>query len=409
MRIGQGVTLVVLTGALVGLQSAFQAFAGPRTVEDPQLSFSLAESFPAETNLDLPDIANAVDVWLEDFSSAAVDRELLLAHFYLAQKSGEALDPILAALKDTAKAGKDVRILFEKKLSPQFLADLPDLQSAGIETKLFDVAALTGGIHHAKYYVKDGSVSFIGSQNLDWRSLSHIGEVGVRVQSKPFASQIKAVFEGDWKDGSAKRPKQADAPRFSNKKAGVEYLYVAVSPPALTPKGYPNGWDEMLRLLGSAKKSVHLQALQYAPAGYNGAVNEQMHKALIAAAGRGVRVNLLVSNWNLKEGKLPYLRELSTTKGITVKISSIPEHSKGFIPFARVEHSKIMIVDDAIGWVGTSNYEPDYFSASRNLEVIFKDRANVPLLAKKFAHSWDSLYAATFDPEKSYTPPRTKE
>ena len=47
----------------------------------------------------------------------------------------------------------------------------------------------------------------------------------------------------------------------------------------------------------------------------------------------------------------------------------MPEWSGGYIPFARVEHCKYVVVDSSWTWVGTSNWEPGYFHATRNLAV----------------------------------------
>jgi phosphatidylserine/phosphatidylglycerophosphate/cardiolipin synthase-like enzyme len=44
----------------------------------------------------------------------------------------------------------------------------------------YDVKALTGGIQHAKFFIVDGEQVFFGSQNFDWRALSHVHEIGVR-------------------------------------------------------------------------------------------------------------------------------------------------------------------------------------------------------------------------------------
>ncbi len=83
--------------------------------------------------------------------------------------------------------------------------------------------------------------------------------------------------------------------------------------------------------------------LNYSPAAeerYYGVIDN----ALQPAAVRGVQVRMIVSNWNIREPDIYYLKSLQIISGVEIGISTIPEHSKSFIPFARVEHCKYMLV-----------------------------------------------------------------
>ena len=51
---------------------------------------------------------------------------------------------------------------------------------------------------------------------------------------------------------------------------------------------------------------------------------------------------------------------------------SVPELPGRFIPFARVVHSKYLIVDEKILWVGTANWEPGMFLGCRNIELVIR-------------------------------------
>ena len=81
---------------------------------------------------------------------------------------------------------------------------------------------------------------------------------------------------------------------------------------------------------------------------------------------------------------------------VAVKLLSIPKFSGGDIPFARVAHAKYLVVDGAAAaWVGTSNWEGDYFEKSRNVSV-FVDGGPLPKrLSGVFEEDFSGAYATT--------------
>ena len=82
------------------------------------------------------------------------------------------------------------------------------------------------------------------------------------------------------------------------------------------------------------------------------------------------------------------LRELSTHKNVEVRISRVPFEGTKYVAFARVEHCKFMVVDDEWLWVGTSNWEPSYFTGSRNIGLTVRDRALATEARLAFQNSW---------------------
>jgi len=83
-------------------------------------------------------------------------------------------------------------------------------------------------------------------------------------------------------------------------------------------------------------------------------------------------VRLVVSDWTLGGNNEEALRDL-VRHGVQVKISRVPEWSRGYVSFARVEHCKYMAADGEWLWVGTSNWEPGYFLDTRNLGLTIHD------------------------------------
>jgi phosphatidylserine/phosphatidylglycerophosphate/cardiolipin synthase-like enzyme len=127
------------------------------------------------------------------------------------------------------------------------------------------------------------------------------------------------------------------------------------------------------------------------------------------AAARGVKVRLLCADWCKRASTIPYLKSLTVVPNIEVKLITIPESSKGFIPFARVIHSKYMVVDGHASWIGTSNWERDYFHQSRNVGITVESEKIAAILTRYFASGWESAYAYRVDPAADYTPPRISE
>ena len=127
--------------------------------------------------------------------------------------------------------------------------------------------------------------------------------------------------------------------------------------------------------------------------------------ALRAAATRGVKVRLLVSNWNTEKPAIDHLKSLAMLPNVEVRIVTIPKVSTGFIPFARVWHSKTLVIDGKLAWVGTSNWAGGYFDLSRNMEVVMRNEAMARRLYAVQEQAWSSPYAQPLDINKDYPKP----
>jgi phosphatidylserine/phosphatidylglycerophosphate/cardiolipin synthase-like enzyme len=67
-----------------------------------------------------------------------------------------------------------------------------------VRLRSVDYRRLAGGVQHAKFLIADGSDAFLGSQNFDWRALSQIHELGIRVRIPEVAQAMQDVFDSDW-------------------------------------------------------------------------------------------------------------------------------------------------------------------------------------------------------------------
>ncbi len=368
-------------------------------------SIELVESVPEETPLDHHGIRNTAQVWIEMLRAAR--QSIDIEQFYLANTTDGALEPVIREVEAAAARGVRVRIIAEKKFSATYPETLNRLRTAPhTEVRLLDVLSILGsGVQHAKYFVVDEVDVFVGSQNWDWRALSHINELGVRVRDSISAVAFNRLFACDWAlAGGMELPDALLAagtipdvfPRALDSAADSCTLAPVFSPRLLLPDGARWDADALVDLLDGAKDSVKLQVLSYGS-------YPLLEDALLRAAVRGVRVFVLVSDWSLSSSKQKDLKRLQSAEGITVRFTAIPEHSSGFISFARVEHCKYLLIDADRAWVGTNNWSPDYFVSSRNAGLILRCPRLTALLHQKYAMSWDGPFAKTIDPDTTYT------
>jgi phosphatidylserine/phosphatidylglycerophosphate/cardiolipin synthase-like enzyme len=67
-----------------------------------------------------------------------------------------------------------------------------------------------------------------------------------------------------------------------------------------------------------------------------------------------------------------------------------------------------MVVDGERAWVGTSNWEGDYFKKSRNVGLIIEGPAFAAQLDKVFNDGFSGPYAEVVNPERTYEAPRVE-
>lgn len=399
--------------ALVTGCGTARAVGGPPSPEAATLE--LIESVPVETTLDHPDIRDAFEVW--PLMIGRAQKTLDIAEFYIISEPGKRMAPVLDAIAAAGARGVKVRILADAKFAKQYHDDLDRLATLdNVQVVQWDVGPTLGGVLHAKYFVVDGVDAYLGSQNFDWRSLEHIQELGVRVRVPEVVGLLADVFATDWGLATGEptdaRVMHVPASAFPVKTTigGKPAEITAVASPV---KWLPDeaSWDlpQLVALIDGAKERVSVQLLTYETRHRTEEPFDTLDEALRRAALRGVKVHLMVANWNLRGDRLPALEKLASVPGVEVRFVSIPEATTGFVSFARVCHAKLMVVDDDRSWVGTSNWGRGYFYGSRNVSVIVKSRAFATQLAGFFGTTWASSYAETLIPGRRYEPPRISE
>jgi phosphatidylserine/phosphatidylglycerophosphate/cardiolipin synthase-like enzyme len=378
----------------------------------PRPAFELVESAPIETSLDHPAIRNADVVWVELIDAAK--RSLDFGEFYASDQAGSRLSKVVEALERAAERGVAVRFLVDQKFTSAYPETIERLKRAkGAAVRVLDLSSTTRGVLHAKYFVVDGETVYLGSQNFDWRSLEHIQELGVRLAQPDVARAVQAVFELDWRAAGGEKIDWKSAPAIAGSfpvrvGEGADAVLVTpvFSPEPMLPPGA--AWDlpKLVEWIDAAKESVRVQLLTYRAKSRDGGEFAELEGALRRAAARGVKVQLLCADWCKRKGTIEGLQALEPLDHLEVRLATIPPWSGGFIPFARVCHAKYCVIDGTRAWIGTSNWERDYFSASRNLGLLIEGASVGGELERFFASLWDSPYCAAVDPKAVYEPPR---
>ncbi|GBQ22778.1 phospholipase D [Gluconacetobacter sacchari DSM 12717] len=396
------------------------ALASPSArAEAPTPSFRIVESVPEQTIYGEPGVPRTQPVWLDMIRHAG--RTIDVAQFYIADRPGRAMSPVLQALIDSANAGVRVRLIvddsFLKETAP-VLERLKPIHNIQVET--LPTKRLTGGVLHAKFMIVDGRQVFVGSQNWDWRALEEIHEIGAAIDDPAIAGSFESAFDTLWALGGGRTLPQTRMQPPADRPIATEFAPVtlrdptgesviafpAFSPPMMMPTTLTAEEPSLVTMIHAARHTFRLQVLtlsalkHYGPKGYW----PELDAALRDAAARGVSVQIIVSNWALNEPMQSYLKSLAALPNIEVKFSTVPQAGSGFIPFARVEHCKYAVADDDTVYIGTGNWEWSYFNTTVNASIFVHGHGPAATLNRIFVRDWTGPYVTTIAPGTRYTP-----
>jgi phospholipase D3/4 len=390
----------------------------------PTPSFQLVESVPEATSYGTAGVPRTQAVWLQMIRGAK--HSIDIAAFYISDRAGSSLTPVLDALIARADAGIKVRVLLDESFLKNNQAGVDYLRKHGkIEIRLLPVSGMTSGVLHAKYMVIDGIDVFVGSQNWDWRALEQIHELGARIRDPRIAQTFDATFDFDWQlaehhdlpraaeaavEPPAFDPVTAEDPSVLDAQGNDPLIaFPAFSPPSLMPAWVTQEQPALVQMIQASQHVLRVQVMtitairQYGPNGWW----PDIDSALRDAAARGVQVRILVADWALREPTQSYLKSLAVLPNITVKFSQLPLAPEGFIPYARVEHAKFAIADDRSIYIGTGNWEWSYFNTTVDASIFVHGLAPAKTLTQMFDADWNGKYVTTMEAGKNYPAPRT--
>jgi cardiolipin synthase len=291
---------------------------------------------------------------------AARQRVWLETYIILDDAAGRAVAEVL---KDRARAGLDVRLLYDfigSQTTPA--AFFHDLEQAGVKVHCFHSIwealwkfaplRILNRRDHRKVVVVDDEIAYFGGMNVvdassartveqaehlptsaGWRDV-HVRLVG------PQQGQVAESFERMWRRAKGKRLTRRPADyRRADLASGTESIQFFDSGPG--PK-YTRAARIFTRLLRAARRVVTLSMAYFVPVGL-------VLKALLAAHRRGVRLRVVVPG----DSDVPLVQH--ATRHLYGRL--VRKRFRIYERQVNMLHSKVMVVDDEWAVLGSSNLD----------------------------------------------------
>ncbi|KAM9318541.1 5'-3' exonuclease PLD3 isoform 2-T2 [Pholidichthys leucotaenia] len=318
------------------------------------------------------------------------------------------------------------------KLSVRIAVSLPEsqpkddlrlLNDSGAQIRTVNMKELTSGVLHTKFWVVDKKHIYIGSANMDWRSLTQVKELGTIVYNcSCLATDLEKIFEAYWFLGDSQSIPSPWPPRFStlyNKETPLQLplnntpsnVYLSSSPPSFCATGRTPDLQSILSVMEDAHSFIYIAVMNYLPTmeyspskKYWADIDTQLRRV---AYEKKIKVRLLISCWaNSSPIMLSFLKSLASIYDsknkldIQVRLFVVPASPRQKkIPYARVNHNKYMVTDK-IAYIGTSNWSGDYFvNTAGSALIVNQTTSQSPnttvqsQLKAVFERDWDSDYS----------------
>lgn len=305
----------------------------------------------------LPDNESVLGALRQDIA-AATHHIHLLYYIWSPDAGGES---IANALIEARKRGVTVRLLVDDIGSRKFLAHplRKRMEDAGIQV----VGALPARLwrlplarldlrNHRKIAVFDGRIAYCGSQNIHdvaYRAYSHRKagpwvDATVRVHG-PAAQALAATFLRDWALDSEELVKDAEPflPADCIPPDGESTVQVVPSGPGASPQAIHQA---LLTTIYTARREIVMTTPYFVP-------DEAMLEALMAAATRGVKVQIVLPRVN--DSPLVAAAARSHYLDLLEAGATISEFRGGLL------HAKTVTVDRHIAVIGSANMDQRSF------------------------------------------------
>ncbi|CAH8443424.1 unnamed protein product [Schistosoma turkestanicum] len=304
-------------------------------------------------------------------------------------------------LKLLIDRGREIDLKIAQNGNETNSTDLLNLTQSGAQIKWLDFHRLVGkGVLHTKLWSADAKNGYLGSANMDWRSLTQVKELGVFIYNCPnIMNDLEKIWKVYWNIGNPNGsiPKtwpeefqtnyNRSNPLITNINGIQSRVYFSSSPSLFNPPGRNDDIDALLSVINTAEKFIYISVMNFLPevTSYDIHIRSQFWPVIDdalrrAAIDRSVEVRLLISKW--KHTSLAtehYLNSLRALNGIQsaqirVRYFIVPSYteSQKRIPYARVNHNKYMVTDKT-AYIGTSNWSGDYFLYTGGVAFVYEE------------------------------------
>uniref|UniRef100_A0A8V5GQM1 5'-3' exonuclease PLD3 n=1 Tax=Melopsittacus undulatus TaxID=13146 RepID=A0A8V5GQM1_MELUD len=305
------------------------------------------------------------------------------------------------------------------------------LPHTGAAVRTVDLPRLTGGVLHTKFWLVDGTHLYLGSANMDWRSLTQVKELGAAVYNCTcMAQDLGKIFEAYWALGvpgaTIPVPWPANYSTAFNAETPLELqlngtaaaVYFSSSPPALCADGRTTDLSALLSVIDAAEAFVDVAVMSFLPTTefshpqrFWPVIDNALRRAVVE---RRVRVRLLLGCWRHSQTTMfPFLKSLAAVADnrthYSVAVVGMVVAAQARIPYARVNHNKYMVTETT-AYIGTSNWSGDYFTQTAGSALVVNQTVNATgtgtgtvreQLEAVFERDWSSQYSADIgEPER---------
>jgi len=285
-------------------------------------------------------------------------------------------NPLLEGLVAAHQRGVVVRVLLDASdWAPEITESngraLSYLQEHGIEARFDDPAVTT----HAKMLIVDRRVAVIGSTNWNDHAFYDHEQANVLIEDARIGHLLTEYFERLWEQ------------RLAPGGLAIDLEEVFAGPSVIVP--LPDTEDTslyatlLLELLPRAQRSVHVAMYRMSVyPNYPDSVSNRIASELLAAAGRGVDVKVLLDDCRYYE---------ESAKANLASAIYLYQHGIE-VRFDRPEettHAKLVVVDGASVVLGSTNW--NYYSLEKNVEVSIAF-LQIPAIAGVYEAYFQSLW-----------------
>ncbi|CAG5928987.1 unnamed protein product [Menidia menidia] len=342
-----------------------------------------------------------------------------------AAQQGELLFQRLLGLKS-----RGVRLKIASSLTNS--TELKALAAHNAEVHFVNMTAFTRGGLHSSFWIVDRKHIYIGSADMDWRSLSKRKELGVVVYNcSCLALDLHRVFSFYWQ-----LYEKDYIPSIWSKRVTALYgrhsalevelnstpaeAYVSTSPELFCAKDRTRDVDAIYQVIQSANKFIFISVTDYLPlvkrsfrgiavTRYWSFIDEAIREAVVL---RGVRVRLLISFWK-KTHPLTF-NFVTSLKSLCMQLHNCSLEVRFFSHKdlkddyqLGLNHNKYMVTDNAL-YLGNHDWVGSDFAVNTGVGLVIKMRDSpqegggtiLEHVQAAFERDWRSRYAKSLQGSK---------
>ena len=267
-------------------------------------------------------------------------------------------EDVTSALIDAKKRNIELKIILDNEsLNDQkYLKAFNTLKGLGIDIRK---SSTCFSLTHEKSMTVDLKSTFITSINLT-RTSAETRDFGVITSNKEIIKEVDDVFIADWNNSTSNTC--TTPPLNSN--------FLIWSP--------VNAETKLLTLIRSAHETLEMTVENLG--------NAKVEQALTEMASRGIEIKLIVPQCDKNKNPFynyPFIKILSRGN---IQVRVMPHPSSVQYPYM---HSKMILVDRSLAYVGSINFSNNSMLKARELGVVFNDEDAISKITKEFDRDWN--------------------